>query len=566
MAKGTLRNSKNYARETKINIDISTDTLSLFWYYSLRLDCDYITVKSLRNIKKLFDIVDIEAYEDRPDDEATVLAVKFIMNERIENNVNSLEVILQKFSDDEVVSQYDSFITVIENTIDGEEDIITDEEVKYINKFVEQRLTYYNIFKARDTLSPLFKQLDSKNISLESIGYSYSTAIESAFSENMKVKTELEESIDDFDLFDNDRSDYILDKTIDELNKPNNHIRSGIKMLNNMLNGGFENGRFYLLTGVPKSFKSGTLLNIALWAIKYNTDFVLKNPSKRPCVLYLSQENSVRETIDRMYVNLTGNSISDLSKKEAKRLLDKELRKYNVNLLIRYRPSKSINTLDFDNMIAEIEATTDNEIIMAIQDYTKRIRSSNYNPEMRFELANIADDFCNIAKKRNIPVISGAQLNRQAYMEAEKALSKGDKDAAKNLNPSQIGESVGLIENSDYVFLIDKQTLYETSESYLAFKLFANRGKEAEVTYFAQKFENGMKLEEDVDLAESLSVMSIGKEIKESFNPEKARKKIDRRNKVVSPTASSRKKTKTTKKIINSEESDIIEFDEDDDE
>ena len=454
------------------------------------------------------------------------------------------------------------------------EEIIEKEEILFINDFIQQRLTYINVFKARDLLTPLFKQIDSVGVNLENLGFNYTSIVEQLFSENMKVKKEREESVDDFQLLDKNNRDKQIDKIIDEYQKPNNKLVTGIKMLNQMLSGGFENGRFYLVAGLPKSFKSGFLLQTVLWGIKYN-DFILKDPNKKPAVFYLTQENSTRETINRLYVHLTGKNIKHLTKKEAKKLLDKELGKYGVDLFIKYRPSKSISTLDFDNMITEIEVENNCEVILAVQDYTKRIRSSHPDSELRIELANVADDFCSIAKRRNIPVISGAQLNRTAYLEAERCLERGIKDVAKNFNPSQIGESVGLIENADVTFLIYKSTVSETDEAYLSVKLFTSRDEEPDVEYFAQKFENGMKLEEDFDLAESLSYESISSVMIEDYDPESDRKKSRRGNKIKSSDSdkkvefrkTNKKKINPTKtpsgsKIVSNMEDGDLEFDE----
>lgn len=285
-----------------------------------------------------------------------------------------------------------------------------------------------------------------------------------------------------------------------------------------------ENGRLYLTCGVPKSFKSGTLLNICLWACKYNKNFSLKDPKKRPTVFYVTQENSVRETIDRLYFHLTGKSVKEVNTQTAMDTIRKFLGMNEVNLIIKYRPNKSISTLDLDAMIDEVEADG-NEVILLVQDYTKRIRSSNYTSDIRIELGNVSDDFCNIAKARNIPVVSGCQLNREAYKTIEEALRKGKKDIAKELNASHIGESAMLIENADYAFIINKEEDNVKNEEFLSFKLIASRVKAPKVTYFAQKFENGMRLEEDFNLAKSLSIESIGDGLKD-FNPNAVRDKI----------------------------------------
>lgn len=73
--------------------------------------------------------------------------------------------------------------------------------------------------------------------------------------------------------------------------------------------------------------------------------------------------------------------------------------------------------------------------------------------------------------------------------------------------------------------------------------------KNQKITYFAQRFENGMKLEEDIDLDKSLSLTSISKAVTDNFSPNKARKKLS-------------KKTRGKIEYMDSEDDDI-DFDED---
>ena len=84
-----------------------------------------------------------------------------------------------------------------------------------------------------------------------------------------------------------------------------------------------------------------------------------------------------------------------------------------------------------------------------------------------------------------------------------------------------------LIENADYAFIINKEEDDINDQEFLSFKLIASRVKTPKVTYFAQKFENGMKLEEDINLSKSLSYDAIGDNLKD-FNPNAFRSKIEK--------------------------------------
>lgn len=545
--KTVMKKTKNYATlASKIKIDISLDILDLLFTYTLDTNGELTNKKSQRNIQAFLNILDEDAYLEKPDEMAYINIIKFLIDRIIEDNVVIPEILRQMFLDE--LPEYKDFVDLFDNVINDIYDgfaPISMEEVRYINKFIEERLMYYNIFRCRDMLSPIFKKLDGEN-KLSALNTSYTSIIEKMFSDCMKVKADQESILDDFDMHDDTNVDIILDKTIQEYNKPNNRLNMGVQLFNEMLGGGLENGRFYLACGIPKSWKSGILLNMVIWAIKYNVDFDLKDNSKIPTVLYVTQENSTKETINRVYINLTGKSIKHLSLDEAKKVLNEELRdNYKVNLLIKYRANKTISTLDFDNMIGEAESNG-YEIVLAVQDYTKRIRSANFNSEIRLELANVADDFCSIAKRRNIPIVSGAQLNREAYREVERAIAKGKKDIAKELNSSHIGESVGLIENADCSFIINRETIDGADEEYLSFKLIASREKDPKVTYFAQKFINGMKIEEDFGLAQSLSYSDITQGALENFDPSGLGGEPRKLTGKIPSTVSNRRSTKRT--------------------
>lgn len=515
--------SKKYNTEKQYKIEINQEMLELLMLYATSQN-PLITKKSLSNLGKLLDLIDEKDYENSNNDAFVILKVtKSLIKLQVEQKILSSVLLKQNIMDE--YPHYELVPQLFEEYLEYE--IIKPEEVSYVNKFIEERLTYSYMYKYRDEFKSIFDELDRSD-NLERLNTRFVGAIENAFTDIRQAKADTECVINDFDMSDPLRSETVVEKTIEELNKPNNKIYMGLKKFNEMLNGGLENGRLYLACGVPKSFKSGTLLNMCLWACKYNKDFILKDPKKKPTVFYVTQENSVRESIDRLYFHLTGKSIKGVSTKEAMRVINEALGINGVNLIIKYRPNKSISTLDLDAMIDEVEAEG-NEVVLLVQDYTKRIRSSNYTSDLRIELGNVSDDLCNIAKARNIPVVSGCQLNREAYKAIELAISKGKKDIAKELNASHIGESAMLIENADYAFIINKEEDTVKGDEFLSFKLIATRVKAPKVSYFAQRFENGMKLEEDYNLTKSLSYDSIGDNLKD-FNPNEVRDKIAKNN------------------------------------
>ena len=71
----------------------------------------------------------------------------------------------------------------------------------------------------------------------------------------------------------------------------------GMQGLNEMVGGGFESGRVYMLLGITGIGKSISLLNLVYQLKRYNRNYKTKDPTKTPCIVLLTMENTVVETI-----------------------------------------------------------------------------------------------------------------------------------------------------------------------------------------------------------------------------------------------------------------------------
>ena len=95
------------------------------------------------------------------------------------------------------------------------------------------------------------------------------------------------------------------------------HLITGLQGFNSMIGGGLESGRVYLLLGSAAGGKSFTLLDLILQIKKYNANYVCKDKTKKPCIVLLTMENSVHETVTRMYSLITGERWKDISLTDA---------------------------------------------------------------------------------------------------------------------------------------------------------------------------------------------------------------------------------------------------------
>lgn len=238
--------------------------------------------------------------------------------------------------------------------------------------------------------------------------------------------------------------------------------------------------------------------------------------------MYLSQENDIEETFARVfsYVDGVNEKGKILPEDEIYELLkDYKLVEGKWTILMRYRPKNSINTMDIDNMISEIEAEGELEVKMVVHDYIKRLRPNYPVGDLRIDLGECVNDLSILAKKRKIPVVSGNQLNREAYRMLNETTASNGKtvsklDQGKKLDASMISESQLVLENADSAFAINRE-LAADGQMYLTFTEFKDRAsrtlKKAIDSYFVHPFEsdNGMKLVEDALSDYSASLDSI---------------------------------------------------------
>jgi hypothetical protein len=109
--------------------------------------------------------------------------------------------------------------------------------------------------------------------------------------------------------------------------------------------------------------------------------------------------------------------------------------------------------------------------------------------------------------------------NRNAFRDYEASTTmEGQIAAVDKMGASNVGESIDLIQNVDYAFIlgrtqhtqVNEEGELEFSDRYLVFKLIAARGKQPKVTSFKHRFKDGndMALVEDINHPFSKSVMT----------------------------------------------------------
>lgn len=290
------------------------------------------------------------------------------------------------------------------------------------------------------------------------------------------------------------------------VSNPSRRLISGMQGLNIMTGGGFESGRVYMFLGITGVGKSITLLNLAYQIKKYNTNYQLKDPSKIPTVVYLTMENSVIESVTRLFDMVTDSQfgMSSYPLEEVLRKLREDgqlvLTDNNpINIKIIFKPNRSVDTSYLYTLYDELE-DQGLEPICFIQDHLLRIRSIYRSNEPRFELGDIVNEFKTFATEKDIPVISNFHLNREAMKTVEGFnTGRNNIDVTQKMGKSNVSESVMILNNADCGIIINKDQ-DEQGSKYLCFKLEKMRDK-TKFTYFAQPFAYGgeIRLIEDVN-------------------------------------------------------------------
>ena len=435
-SKGKNKNKKN------LQLNLSSEELDTFCLYVNNLNSDVVTHSALVNAKTMFDLLDMKPYNVNDELRAKLEYITLVLEARVNLNLDTKSLIknhvlrncdrrLKTYIEDEIIKDL-SHAKISESTC------------KYINSLIfENLIEGYSLDYAK-RLTTMFEKKENG-------GYKRIT----------EFSTDLKELVKDIDIdirkseefmregkgFDLTSSNikHEIKSIMRELRSPTNKLRTGLQYLNRMLNGGFESGRSYLFMGVTGIGKSIILLSVALWIKKYND--LPKKDGMKQAVLFISQENSKSETFERIFnINVSGKDIREFSDDDIEESLknigmivdsnDND----SINFIFKYFDDKEIGVSDIDAMISDYERQGI-QIICVVQDYIEKLKPKHTFSEMRTSLGSIATEMSELAKARNIPFISAAQLNRMASSVVDNAIANSKTNTTKLLGKQNISES-----------------------------------------------------------------------------------------------------------------------------
>lgn len=493
------KNNTVVSKEDTIDIIFDINTLNTFLSYLIN-DSKYIRRSHLSNINKLFSKLDITGYKNDLNKLEIINHINKALEAKLVLNIKQKHMVIQHIQggmiDSGNTSAFESIpeltadeVTWVNNSVS---EILN---YSYLNKNIDEMIALCTKYKSGDFLSrgEIVRDIESK---VDDIKTSF----------RMNKNESIHEAM--FTL-QNGVMEEIVHEVHDALSSPSTRIITGMQGINEMTYGGFEAGRVYMFFGLPAVGKSVTLLNLAYQIKKYNTNYICKDPTKRPAVLFLTMENTIRETVERIFalsatkeidmVDITVDQAVDVIRNDGELVINEQS---PIDIIVKFVPNGSVDTGYLYTLTEDLE-DQGIEIIALIQDYIKCIRSARRVQDLRIELGEIVKEFKVFAAIKDIPVITASQLNREASKEIDAAKSQGKYDATKGLTRGNIGESMLMLENVDWAAIIGKEFDAE-GKRYLAFNRVKIRGKSTPLEYIVQPFneDNGIRFVEDINFDE----------------------------------------------------------------
>lgn len=507
---GTLKPRNHKAlikniQQNPLKVRLTESDLRLYLRYATSRN-DKVRIKNIINLKKLVDQVPTEPYEKHidyhgnktdVDDDNNCLDrlyhLRRVLKAKVEDRLTDINLILQAANGGiGETGKYDAEVLY--------GDDISDAEVEWINESISDTLGFGHIYNYSGNLISLLTTFENcKGSERKELANSIK---ESVLGLKNEFRVSENESYIEAPLDLNNMYEDRLREVYEKETSPSNILVTGMQGLDKMLGGGFQSGRVYMLFGVAAAGKSFTMLDIAMQIKKYNTNYVCKDKTKRPAVVVLTMENSVDETISRIYSMLTGRRMKNDSFEEVRNNMMGENGLFiddssPVNFIVKYKPNLSVTT-DYLYTLYDDVLDLGFEPMIIVQDHIKRIRSVNETRDTRLDLGNIVNEFKAFAVEKDIVVFSDSHLNRDAAKIIDDASRANKQDLARLLGRSNVSESMLMIDNCDVGMIITKDR-DSAGLPYMGIMLIRTR-TESYLDYFAQPYVPGnpVKLVEDI--------------------------------------------------------------------
>lgn len=476
-------------KQLDLNLDLRTLDIMC---KSLVTDNQTIRRGQLVNLRNLIHLINPDSYINDFEKSKRVSFIKKGIEARLDMNLTEPYMIMTHIYGgilDSDIINFDEFKG------------LTGAELSWMNNMVSEALKYTHVYNNVDILAELCSHIRSADYgSKAELVAEFEKAINNIQNDFRRSKHEdRTEAI--FSLRDGYFEDIMYD-TYNTLNSPRRKLVTGMQGMNELLGGGFENGRCYVYFGLPGEGKSSVILNIIYQIKKYNKDYKTKDPTKRPCIVLLTMENTVTESVERLFGMATGRSaMTDFSPEGAISMLREEGELYltdasPIDIIIKFQPSNSVDTSYLYTLTEDLE-DQGMEVIAMFQDYIGRIRSTERLQDTRLEYGAIVDEFKTYAEIKDVPIVTVAQLNRDASKHIDEGRKASKSDLVRLIGRSNISESMLILNNIDAGFMIAPETT-NTGDRFLGVQRIKIRYNAGNTEFVYLPFVgNTLKLKED---------------------------------------------------------------------
>ena len=510
------RNKVEY-RSEKIDLQLNIDMADLLLEYAIS---NKPSRNHQANLKQLLDVVDMDVYKSSYEIKDRLYLTRSILDLKLNEEVTKLALLKEQCKQNNP-----DLVELINNTTWSNSSLQTN-DIKLINKWIEEHMQFYYFYVEMPSIVNIWESCMRQGFNLNIDALNEVNDRMNRLIVKMK-NTEIATGIlRQFNFAAPNVAD-LIKFTVEKAQKPSAILQTGIRNLNAILGPGFRGGKLYTILGMSGKFKSGTLLNIADQITKFNPSLEKVTNGKRNTLLFITMENSIEETVERLFgmyadetdsfINSTPDQVISILRDKGKFIISDDTAD-GIALEIRYYANMEINTADLYRIIEDME-NNNQHVIGLILDYIKRINSVyQHHGDETVRVTYVAKELKTLALTYDIPVITAQQINRMGNATVDAAMRNDKHDLIRYVGNSDIGGAWSVIEESDWVAIINLEKHVKTDKLYLTIKRTKNRSGKSDVTtmdYFNHPFTNdrSLKLMTDVDKDGSVSILSLASDL-----------------------------------------------------
>ena len=484
----------------KLNMNFNISTLEIMASYSVSENRN-IRRSQLMQMRNLFAMLDENLYiVDHNKNKYFNFIIKALEG-RLEKNIKDLDI-LDKYinggfiEDDSENSEEQIHISQLK--------VLSNPEVEWVASTISESLKYSYINNDMNELYELLVKFRASDYSSRGeIVRLIEDEIVKVNNLFRKAKSEQSQEVT-FSLRDGIFEDSMRE-IHENVTNPSCRLYTGMQGFNELIGGAFETTRVYMLLGLAGAGKSFSLLNIAKQLKTNNKHYRPKDPTKIPVIVLLTMENTVQETVSRLFEITTGQDMRKVDTETAIKMFKKDGEMYiaddnPIDIIVKFVPNRSVDTSYLYTLAEDLE-DEGYEMICLIQDHVKRIRSIERTPDIRIELGNVINEFKTFAMLKDCVVITNGHLNREAAKSIDDGNRTNKGDLIRMIGRANISESMLMIDNLD-VGIVIQQEYDEKGNRYMGFKRIKERIKcnpNFNIVYQMFKSPDSLEFIEDLD-------------------------------------------------------------------